>query len=420
MTFFYIIAIAFYSFVIRISAIINKKAKLFRDGRKNWYPNLKKKVDPHSTYIWFHCASLGEFEQGRPLIERLKKELPHYKIVLTFFSPSGYEIRKKYNMADIVMYLPSDTLHNARKFLDLVRPEKVFFIKYEFWYFFITELRKQEIPVYLISGIFRDNQIFFSKTPWGRWFRKILSSFSHFFIQDEESAELLTKSGLSNYSVCGDTRFDRVAEIAANSCEFPVIEKFKDGNPLIVAGSTWKPDEEILTEFINKNDGIKVVIAPHEVESSNIKRLQEMIKKPSLRYSGTTSENILNAYVLIIDSVGILSSLYKYGTLAYIGGGFGIGIHNILEPATFGLPVIFGPKFKKFREANDLINLGGAFTINNQTELTDKINNLLSCREKLKEASEITVKYVKQNQGATQYIINKIFHKQFKNLISEK
>jgi 3-deoxy-D-manno-octulosonic-acid transferase len=413
MTFFYLIAISFYTFVIKISAFINKKAKLFHDGRKNWYPNLKKKLDPDSKYIWFHCASLGEFEQGRPVIEYIKKELPDYKIVLTFFSPSGYEIRKNYNAADIVMYLPSDTLYNARKFIDLVRPEKAFFIKYEFWYFFITELKKREIPAYLISGIFRENQIFFSKTPWGRWFRKILFSFSHFFIQDEKSAELLSKSGLTNYSVCGDTRFDRVAEIAANSGEFPVIKKFKDGNPLIVAGSTWQPDEEILTEFINKNDGIKIVFAPHEVESSNIKRLQEMIKKPSVRYSAATSENILKADAMIIDSIGILSSLYKYGTVAYIGGGFGVGIHNILEPATFGLPVIFGPNHKKFREAIDLVNLGGAFPVNNQAELTDKINNLLTCKNKLTESSEITIKYVKQNQGATKFIINKIFNKQF-------
>ncbi|MDD4108189.1 MAG: glycosyltransferase N-terminal domain-containing protein, partial [Prolixibacteraceae bacterium] len=249
MTSVYIIAIALYSSIIRILASVNEKAKLFVDGRKKWHEVLKAKVDPDSTYIWFHCSSLGEFEQGRPLIEKIKKELPHYKIVLTFFSPSGYEIRKNYNFADIVSYLPTDSINNAKKFLDLVKPQKAFFIKYEFWYFYISELKKRNIPLYLISGIFRDNQIFFGKTPWGKWFRKMLFNFEHIFVQDEKSAELLSGEGLSNYSVSGDTRFDRVAEIARNSKDFPLVEKFKGDAPLIVAGSTWKTDEDMLAEF---------------------------------------------------------------------------------------------------------------------------------------------------------------------------
>lgn len=410
MTFLYNFAIQIYSLLIRISALFNGKAKLFVTGRKNWEDTLRKKVDKNSGYIWFHCASLGEFEQGRPVIEELKKQFPQFKIALTFFSPSGYEIRKNYELADLVAYLPLDTRKNAKTFLDLVQPEKVFFVKYEFWYHYISEITKRRIPLFVISAIFRENQQFFKNTPWGKWYRKLLFRFEHIFVQNEISAELLKGIGASNFTIAGDTRFDRVAAIANGSKEIPVVNKFKGDSLLIIAGSTWKPDEELLTAFINQSTNAKFIIAPHEVSTSNINRIQQMLKKPAALFSNVQNLEISNFEVLIIDSIGILSSVYRYGNIAYIGGGFGVGIHNILEAATFGLPVIFGPNYKKFKEAVDLTFEGGAVSIQNYDELRIALNSLITDKNKLKKTAEICKNYVEKNVGSTKFIIKKVFN----------
>ena len=410
MTFIYKAGIFIYSLLIRLSSLFNEKAKLFVKGRKNWKQNLSSKIDVNSKYIWFHCSSLGEFEQGRPVIEELKLQRPEYKILLTFFSPSGYEIRKNYPLADVVVYLPLDTKRNAQTFLEIVKPEKAFFVKYEFWYFFISELKRRNIPLYIVSAIFRENQQFFKNTPWGLWYRKILFKVEHLFVQNEKSGELLKSARLSNFTVTGDTRFDRVAAIARESKKLPIVEKFKGNSLLIVAGSTWKPDEELLAAFINQSVDIKFIIAAHEVSVANINRIHQLLKKPAISFSKVSETEIDKFDVLIIDSVGLLSSLYRYGDVAYIGGGFGVGIHNILEAATFGLPVIFGPNYKKFKEAVDLILERGAFSISNTAELRQTLNTLIEDKNERGKASEICSDYVAKNVGSTKHIINKVFN----------
>ena len=411
MIFLYKTAIFLYYLVIRIVSPFNKKAYFFVKGRKNWRKNLTGKVDNNERYIWFHCASLGEFEQGRPVIEEIKKQFPERKIALTFFSPSGYEIRKNYDLADIIAYLPVDTKKNARDFVSLLNPERVFFVKYEFWYFYISELKKRKIPLFIISAIFRKNQQFFKNTPWGKFYRKMLFQFEHIFIQDEASAQLLKSLGISNYTVSGDTRFDRVAAIARNSKSIPAVEKFRGNARLLVAGSTWKPDEELLTEYINNSKHIKFIIAPHEVSEANINRLLQMLKIPAIRFSQIEKAETDNFRVIVIDSIGLLSSLYRYGNVAYIGGGFGVGIHNILEAATFGLPIIFGPNYSKFKEAVDLTSKGGAFTISNFNQLETIADTLLYDDETSRKASEICLKYITENVGSTTIIMKKILNR---------
>ena len=410
MTGIYNLFIFFYSVFVRIAAMFNNKARLLVKGRKSWKENLQNKIDKNTKYIWFHCASLGEFEQGRPVIEELKKQFKEYRIILTFFSPSGYEIRKNYELADMVLYLPFDTRKNASAFLKLVNPEKVFFIKYEYWYHYISEIKKRNIPLFVVSAIFRENQIFFKKNLWGNWYRNLLNQVEHFFLQNESSAQLLSKIGITNYTISGDTRFDRVYAIANGSKKVPVVDKFRGNSMLIVAGSTWKPDEELLIAFINNSTDLKFIIAPHEVSPSNINRIHQLLKKPSISFSKITEAEINNVDVLIIDSIGILSSVYHYGNIAYIGGGFGVGIHNILEAATFGLPVIFGPNYKKFKEAVDLILQGGAFSIQNLKELKSAFNKLLTDQEYLENCSKICKNYVIGNVGSTQVIIKKVFN----------
>jgi|WetSurMetagenome_2_1015567.scaffolds.fasta_scaffold29436_2 3-deoxy-D-manno-octulosonic-acid transferase len=408
MTILYNTGIFFYHLLIRILSPLNKKARLYLTGRKNWLSVLQASVDAQARYIWFHCASLGEFEQGRPVIEAVKKELPRYKIILTFFSPSGYEIRKNYPLTDVVCYLPADTRRNAALFIETVRPEIVFFIKYEFWYNYISQIKKKGIPLFLVSGIFRKDQVFFSRMPWGDWFREMLGAFSHFFLQDRESAALLSGIGITKCTVSGDTRFDRVAAIANSSQPVPIVEKFSAGKPLLIAGSTWEPDEALLVPFINNHPGMKFIIAPHEVNRGNINRLVQMLKKPPIMFSQATENNIDNFDVMVVDSVGILSSLYRYGKYAYIGGGFGVGIHNILEAATFGLPVFFGPNYSKFREACQLVEKGGAFPVSSAESFEQAFRQLAENPEFLKKASETASIYVKLNQGATGIILNYI------------
>lgn len=410
MNILYNLGIFFYRVAVFMAAPFNAKAKQFVAGRKNWKSKLQENIDANASYIWFHCASLGEFEQGRPLIEELKKKKPEYKILLTFFSPSGYEIRKNYDGADVVSYLPLDTKQNAKAFLNIVNPQKAFFIKYEYWFHYIMQLKKQHIPLYIVSAIFRENQPFFKKNFLGNWYRTMLSSFEHIFIQNEKSAELLTSIGVTNFTISGDTRFDRVAEIAKSAKTFENVEKFKGNALTIIAGSTWKPDEELLAAFINNSNSIKFIIAPHEVHPSNINRIHQLLKKPAISFSKVQNLDISEFDVLIIDSIGILSSLYQYGNIAYIGGGFGVGIHNILEAATFKLPIIFGPNYKKFKEAVDLAEQKGAFPIQNSDELNRALNKLLQDENALANASEVCKNYVEKNVGSTKLIIKKVFN----------
>jgi len=409
MTVFYLLGIYIYYLLLAIASWFNPKARFWIRGRKGLFKKLKQEITPDEKIVWFHCASLGEFEQGRPLIEAFKEKYKQYKILLTFFSPSGYEIRKNYEGADYIYYLPLDTPKNAKRFLNIVDPSVVFFIKYEFWYSFIKEIGKREIPLYLVSGIFRKNQRFFKKQAFKS--QKMLGDFTHFFVQNEESANLLNGISINNVSITGDTRFDRVYTIAKNSKNLPLIEKFKGNNHLLIAGSTWKLDEDLITRYINETESkLKFIIAPHEIHSENIDRIVKSINTDIeiLKYSDANSENISNAQVLIINNIGLLSSLYKYGDIAYVGGGFGKGIHNTLEAATFGMPLLFGPNYMKFKEAVDVINAGGAFSISEYDELKRKIEFYLSRPNDIIKAGQITSNYVRNKQGATEKILKLI------------
>ncbi len=410
MSVIYVIGIKFMSALIAVAALFNSKARFWIQGRKKIFHRLKVDIKPSDKIAWFHCASLGEFEQGRPVIEMYKQKYPDYKILLTFYSPSGYEIRKNYKHADYIYYLPIDTPKNARRFLEIAHPEVVFFIKYEFWFFFLQEIYKRNIPLYLVSGIFRPEQRFFKSIAGSS--RKMLRFFTHFFVQNEESKQLLNSINLKNVTITGDTRFDRVYEITQKVKQLDLVEKFIQQNKLtLIAGSTWKPDEEIIIEYFNKTDyALKLIIAPHEIHKENISRLENSFKE-SLKiqkYSEATEKNIEEADVLIVDSIGLLSSLYNYGNVAYIGGGFGKGIHNTLEAATFGLPVIFGPNYLKFQEAIDLINLGSAFSIRTFAEFKEILDNLLNAENEIKRVGEHSSEYVRQKCGATEKILNQI------------
>ncbi len=405
MLFLYDLGVRLYYFSIAVASLFNKKARLWIRGRKDIFKNISEKVVPGSEIIWFHCSSLGEFEQGRPVMEKFREILPGSKILLTFFSSSGYEIRKNYSGADYIFYLPLDTRRNAVKFLSIVKPKYAFFIKYEFWFHYLSQLKKGGTKTYLISGIFRNRQVFFRL--YGNWFCKILRSFTHLFVQDKESAGLLKSIGFSNYTVCGDTRFDRVYSIAGKAANLPVIQSFCSGKMTLIAGSTWPPDEEIIVRFINENKfPVRFIIAPHEIHEQGIRQLMDSIKVKTARYTSASDPSIKDAEVLIIDIIGILSSVYKYGKIAYIGGGFGKGIHNILEAATFGLPVIFGPNFKKFREANDLVNLKGAFSIEDYHGLNEIIRALISDQQLFIDTGDSARRYVLSNLGATDTITN--------------
>lgn len=385
----------------------NQKAKLWLQGRKGIFNNLQQQLKENERRIWVHAASLGEFEQGRPIIEKIKSEHPEFKIFLTFFSPSGYEVRKNYTGADYIYYLPADTPANARNFVDLVRPEKVLFIKYEYWYNYLSVLKKRNIPVYLCSAIFRDNQLFFKW--YGGWYRQMLSLFRHFFVQNDSSRELLASIGISNVTVAGDTRFDRVFAIASQVRENADVAAFVGNHKCLIAGSTWEPDEDLLSAYINQsNFPVKFIIAPHEIHESHIERLEKAIQKTTVRFSTWKQDQTIAANVLIIDNIGMLSSLYRYGNVAYIGGGFGKGIHNTLEAATFGLPVLFGPNYFKFQEAIDLINNGAAFSIEDVDELKTKLNALFENPVLLKDSGQKAADFVRHNIGATDKIMTSI------------
>ncbi len=407
----YNLSILFYSILIKLSAPFNLKAGQIWKGRKRIFAELPNRIKHDRPIVWVHCASLGEFEQGRPLIEAIKKQHPEYQIFLTFFSPSGYEIRKNYELADYIYYLPADTKKNAQKLIELVDPEIVFFVKYEFWFHYIMELKNKNIPIYLISSIFRENQLFFKNTPWGKWYRNILFGFRHFFVQDEQSVKLLGNIGLTNVTQAGDTRFDRVAEIARNGKDILLIEKFKGNYQLVVAGSTWKPDEEMLIEYIHSHPEIKFVIAPHETKRGNIERLISQLKTPVICYTEATGETVINNQVMLIDTIGLLSSVYKYADLAYIGGGFGVGIHNTLEAAIFGMPIVFGPNYLKFKEAATMVELDVAYPVNDYSGLKTILEPLLSDTRKREGIAKVCRSFTQQNLGATQTIIDKVFNK---------
>ena len=408
MVFLYKIGIYLYYFILLLASRFNTKAKLWVVGRNNWRFNLRKILNGQTGSIWVHCASLGEFEQGRPIIESLKVKYPNKKILLTFFSPSGFEVRKNYQFADYVFYLPLDTKSNAFDFIDIVKPDIVFFVKYEFWYFFLKELKKRNVPLFLFSAIFRQNQPFFKW--YGAWWKSMLYCYTHIFVQNSESSNLLLSIGIKNQTLAGDTRFDRVYQIAESSKSISIPEKFKNNHPVLIAGSTWPKDENILIEYIlADNSDWKYIIAPHQIEENNIKNILSKLKNIKVhRFTDGINENISQYKVLIIDNVGLLSSLYKYGNVAYIGGGFGSGIHNTLEAAVFGMPVVFGPKYSMFQEANDLINLKAAFSITNLADLILVFDKIKSDQAFMENTSLISKKYVKNNTGATNLILNHI------------
>lgn len=403
----YNIIIWLYTITIRIVSLFNEKARLWVKGRKDWKSKLQEAVAVGDRYYWFHCASLGEFEQGRPIIEAIKKENKEIKIFLTFFSPSGYEVRKDYSYADHIMYLPSDSKSNVRYFLNMLNPEKAVFIKYEFWFNYLSELERRDIPHFLVSGIFRESQYFFKW--YGKYFLRRLKGFTHLFVQDESSEELLKRHDVESASISGDTRFDRVYDISRSSKELKIIEDFASGGDLIIAGSSWPAEEDILARFIKVSpDNYKWVIAPHEIGEEHIKTIENKLSVSSIRYSMAKGKDLDQYRVLIIDNIGLLSSAYRYGKLAIIGGGFGKGIHNILEPASWGLPVLFGPNFRKFKEAGDLINYGGAVSFGNYEEFARVIGLLLSNPDELGKASEAATEFVKSNLGASKIVLDMV------------
>jgi 3-deoxy-D-manno-octulosonic-acid transferase len=405
---FYNLGIALFDLAVSLAAPFSKRAALLVKGRKTVWDTLGG-VSLEGDVIWVHCASLGEFEQGRPLIEAIRKKNPSYKIVLSFYSPSGYEVRKNYKEADVVCYLPSDTRANAKRFISTVNPRMVFFVKYEYWYNYFRELKEVGTPLYLVSAIFRKDQIFFKW--YGGWFRKVLNNVKCFYIQDEKSAALLDGIGIKAYIVAGDTRFDRVAAIAAAANPIPVVENFATGAKVLVAGSTWPADEQIIASYINNSaKDVKLIIAPHMVDESHIQQLERRFALPVCRYTKVKGEIGADVRVLIIDTIGLLSAIYRYGSVAYLGGGFGKGIHNTLEAATYGMPVIFGPRHHKFKEAIDLKEKGAGFSINDSVEFGNLMERLWDDENKdyLKKSGEAALEYVQSMCGATEEILKLI------------
>ena len=394
---------------LKLAALFSDKPAKMVKGHREVFDLLKGKIDCNARYIWFHAASLGEFEQGRPLIERIRKEYPQYKILQTFFSPSGYEVRKNYDGADIVCYLPIDTPSNVKKFVDLVNPCMVFFVKYEFWQNYLNALYKKGIPVYSVSSIFRPGQIFFRW--YGKSYQRVLKTFAHLFVQNEESKTLLAGIGVNHTTVVGDTRFDRVLDICAAAKQLPLVQKFKGDTLTFVAGSSWGPDEDIFIKYFNAHPEMKLIIAPHVVNDSHLKEIESKLQRSSVRYTQATEANVEKADCLIIDCYGLLSSIYRYGEISYIGGGFGVGIHNVLEAAVYGIPVIFGPNNKKFREAQHLLANKGGFEINGYEDFESLMNKFLTDEAYLKQSGQAAGDYVKGNAGAMELIMSHVFVK---------
>ena len=393
---------------VAIASLFNKKVKKMWAGERQAVKVLKEKVDPEARYIWFHAASLGEFEQGRPLIEHLRETHPEYKILLTFFSPSGYEVRKNYEGADIICYLPLDTIRNARRFLRAVKPVMAFFIKYEFWYNYLHILQHRGVPTYSVSSIFRPDQIFFQW--YSRQYGRVLKCFTHFFVQNMESKALLAKLGITDVDVVGDTRFDRVLQIKEASKQLPIVEQFTaHAQKVFVAGSSWLPDEEIFIKYFDIHKDWKLIIAPHVISDEHLSQIFELLKgRRVVRYTEATEENVKDAEVLIIDCFGLLSSIYHYGTVSYVGGGFGVGIHNVLEAAVWDIPVVFGPNNKHFQEAQGLMLVQGGFEIKDYQSFRDLMMRFETDAFFLQNAGENAGAFVKSRAGATAKVMENV------------
>ena len=393
---------------VAIASLFNKKVKKMWAGERQAVKVLKEKVDPEARYIWFHAASLGEFEQGRPLIEHLRETHPEYKILLTFFSPSGYEVRKNYEGADIICYLPLDTIRNARRFLRAVKPVMAFFIKYEFWYNYLHILQHRGVPTYSVSSIFRPDQIFFQW--YGRQYGRVLKCFTHFFVQNMESKALLAKLGITDVDVVGDTRFDRVLQIKEASKQLPIVEQFTaHAQKVFVAGSSWLPDEDIFIKYFDIHKDWKLIIAPHVISDEHLSQIFELLKgRRVVRYTEATEKNVKDAEVLIIDCFGLLSSIYHYGTVSYVGGGFGVGIHNVLEAAVWDIPVVFGPNNKHFQEAQGLMLVQGGFEISDYQSFRDLMMRFETDAFFLQNAGENAGAFVKSRAGATAKVMENV------------
>ncbi len=401
----YQLFIYLYELGVFIASLFDEKVRKMWRGEHEAFSILEEKVDPTARYIWFHAASLGEFEQGRPIMERLRREHPELRILLTFFSPSGYEVRKNYAGADIICYLPLDTIGNARRFLRIVRPEVAFFIKYEFWYNYLHILHHRGVPTYSVSSIFRPGQIFFKW--YGHGYKRVLRCINHYFVQNEESKRLLEHIGISCVTVVGDTRFDRVLQIATASKQLPLVEAFvgKDAPQVFVAGSSWPPDEEIFIQYFNLHPTAKLIIAPHVIGEDHLSQILSQLDGKAVRYTQATEDAVADARVLIIDCFGLLSSIYHYGTVSCVGGGFGVGIHNVLEAAVWGIPVIFGPNNKRFQEAQGLIACGGGFEISSYEDFAELMDRFASDADYLKSCGEKAGEYVQGLAGATDKIL---------------
>lgn len=407
MHFLYFLGIRLYHLSIMLAAQFSAKARLWVSGRKNVLKQMAREIDPTKPLIWFHCASLGEFEQGRPVIESVRKEFPHHKILLTFFSPSGYEVRKNYSGADHIFYLPIDTALNARRFIEIAKPQLAFFVKYEFWFNYVNELSRNNIPLISFSAIFRPSQYFFK--AWGSWFAKQLNNVSWFFVQNESSLHLLKQIHIHHAAIGGDTRFDRVSDLLRSPRKNATIELFKGDAAILLAGSTWLPDEQILLELLQKRqNGFKLLIAPHLIDGGHIHQIQRLFNSfEVVLYSETDGKKIKDAQVMIINSMGHLAYMYRYAKVAYIGGGFGVGIHNLLEAAAFGKPVIFGPNHQRFSEAIELTENGAGFPIHNAAECLQVVDRLMKDEKNYQLISLTAKNYVLSNAGATKKVVEK-------------
>lgn len=411
MLFLYNLILVFASQVVKLLAIFSPKMKLFVDGRKEVFTILQNKIAATDKTIWFHAASLGEYEQGLPVIEKIKIKFPNHKIVVTFFSPSGYEVRKNNTVADASVYLPLDTKANAKKFIQAIHPELVFFIKYEYWPNYLNELQKLNIKTYLISGIFRENQAFFK--GYGDFYRNALKTFDYFFVQNESSKKLLQSIGFNNVKISGDTRFDRVVSILERDNSLDFIEQFRGSSTAlgktitVVIGSSWPKDENLLVNYINNApDNVKFIIAPHNIKSEQIQELKNTITKKTILFSKKENQNLSEFQIFIIDTIGILTKIYSYADIAYVGGGFGTaGLHNILEPATFGVPIIIGPNYSNFAEAIALVHQEGCVSVSNSNELYETLDNLISNEDIRHEKGHICATFVQMNKGATEIIL---------------
>ena len=409
----YNLIIYLYQLGVVITSRFSEKVRKMWRGERDAFRILREQVDPQARYVWFHAASLGEFEQGRPLMEQLRRDHPEYKILLTFFSPSGYEVRKNYEGADIICYLPLDTITNARRFLRTIRPVMAFFIKYEFWYNYLHILRHRGVPVYSVSSIFRPGQIFFRW--YGRQYAHVLKCFSHFYVQNDESRTLLATLGIHNVSVVGDTRFDRVLQIKESARQLPVIDRFLEPEAggqkakVFVAGSSWQPDEELFIPFFNGQPAWKIIIAPHVIDESHLRQIESLLAgRKVVRYTEATEENVAGAEVLIINCFGLLSSIYGYADVTYVGGGFGVGIHNTLEAAVWDVPVIFGPNNRRFREARGLKACGGGLEITDAAAFRQVMQRFTDEPQALSEAGRQAGRFVQQMTGATRKILSDV------------